>query len=702
MTAMKTNALACALTVALASLAGTLGAEELFNGRDLSGWYTWIRGRGRDADPKAVFTVRDGALHVSGEEMGAVVTEREFSDYELEVEYRFLGGEQFCGKQGKAPDSGVLFHSTGPDGGFGGIWMESLEANLIVGATGDFWGVGARGKDTVALSAKVGGETLGGKYRIHDPSGAGVYTIVGNNRVCRFDIARDWKDEVGVAPAANERPVGEWNLLKLVCDGDKVQVWLNGKLVNSGFGAKPTRGRIQLQSEGCAIEFRRVTVRDLRPALVPPQGDATAVVQGAIDAAFRAGGGTVRLGKGKWNVKALRLRSHVTLYLESGAEVAGSRNIDDYFILDDDKVEPVPRSWLSREAWELEHSCSKDNFTRSPASRWNNGLIRVLNATDAAIVGESGSVIDGRDPYDPLGEEQYRGPHGVSAINCANLVLRGYTIRNAGNWAHRIADTRNLVVDGVTCLAGHDGVHVNGCDGVRIVNCTMKTGDDCVAGFDNTGVVVRDCYLNTACSGFRFAGTGVLIEKCTLKGPAEYGFRGSLSKEDKAAGAPSGKAKRHNMLSFFTYYADGTHPVRSNAGGIVIRDCVSHGTDRYLHYNYGNERWQRGKPMTDITFERVRATGLKLPISAWGDRETPVRLRFKDCELGYDTAVRSLVIGSFVGGIEIDGLKVQGVDGPLLRLWNADAVKPALKVNGLEGVPAEVRPENGPWQVRGI
>ena len=42
------------------------------------------------------------------------------------------------------------------------------------------------------------------------------------------------------------------NCLRLVCDGDRVQVWFNGRLVNSGFGAKPTRGRLQLQNEGCA------------------------------------------------------------------------------------------------------------------------------------------------------------------------------------------------------------------------------------------------------------------------------------------------------------------------------------------------------------------------------------------------------------------------------------------------------------------
>ena len=450
---------------------------------------------------------------------------------------------------------------------------------------------------------------------------------------------------------------------------------------------------------GCAND-RRTTARF---RVQPTVGDATAAIQGEIDRAFKAGGGKVVVGRGEWSVKSLRLRSRVTLYLESGATIRGSRNPEDYFILDDDKVEPVPREWITHEAWTLEQSCSLDNFTRFPASRWNNGLIRILGAENAAIVGEKGSVIDGCNPFDPIGEELYRGPQGVSAINCKHLVLKGYTIRQTGNWAHRIADTTDLLVENVTCEAGHDGVHVNGCDDVTIRNCIMKTGDDCIAGFDNTNVLVEDCYLNTACSGFRFAGTDVNIRRCTLKGPAEYGFRGSLSKEDKAAGAPSGKAKRNNMLSFFTYYSDGTHPVRRNAGRIEISDCVSDDTDRLLHYNYGNEKWQRGKPMTDITFRNVRATRIKMPISLWGDRGVPVRLMLKDCEIGFSVPQEEFIRGAYISAVELENVKVTGgVNGPLVRLWHADECKPAVRVENAEGVGSKIVPTDADWKVKAI
>ena len=449
---------------------------------------------------------------------------------------------------------------------------------------------------------------------------------------------------------------------------------------------------------GCSCE----RAAEVSYRVQPTDGDATMAIQGEIDRAFLSGGGTVVISKGEWNVKALRLRSRVTLYLESGATIRGSRNPEDYFILDEDKVEPVPCEWITHEAWTREQSCSLDNFTRYPASRWNNGLIRLLGAEDAAIVGEAGSVIDGMNPYDPIGEEFFRGPQGISAINCKRLTLKGYTIRQTGNWAHRIADTSDLLVENVTCEAGHDGVHVNGCDNVIVRHCVCTTGDDCIAGFDNANVLVEDCFLNTACSAFRFAGTDVMIRRCTVKGPAKFGFRGSLSKEDKAAGTPSGKAPRNNTLSFFTYYADGTHPIRQNAGNILIEDCTSDDTDRLLHYNYGNERWQRGKPMTDVTFRRVKATRIKMPAAAWGDGEVPIRLVFEDCDFDFSVPVPEFIRGSAIAEVTMKNVKITGVKGPLVRLWNADVLKPDVKTKSVTGVAPDVVVAEEPWAVRGI
>jgi len=49
----------------LAILAGNGSAQkpepvELFNGQNLQGWYSWIKGRGKGVDPKEVFSVKEG------------------------------------------------------------------------------------------------------------------------------------------------------------------------------------------------------------------------------------------------------------------------------------------------------------------------------------------------------------------------------------------------------------------------------------------------------------------------------------------------------------------------------------------------------------------------------------------------------------------------------------------------------------------
>lgn len=254
------------LLVSMFALAATFaGAAELFNGHDLTGWYKYIRGQGRNHDTNSVISVKNGVIHITGTEWGALVTEKEYSDYRLKLEYRWLGTR--CGsKLNQAMDSGILFHSVGPDGGFGNCWLFSHEVNLIQGATGDFWTVSRRDRPDIALTVEVDEERQKcshGEHYIWKRGGRRV-TLTGNNRLCRYDIARDWQDSPSDRPAVNERPFGEWNEVELVCDGEKVEVFFNGKLVNAAVKAQPSRGKIQLQSEGCGIEFRNLTLVPLK------------------------------------------------------------------------------------------------------------------------------------------------------------------------------------------------------------------------------------------------------------------------------------------------------------------------------------------------------------------------------------------------------------------------------------------------------
>jgi hypothetical protein len=88
-------------------------------------------------------------------------------------------------------------------------------------------------------------------------------SISGNGRVCRCDIDRGWTDTPSAPFAVNEKPIGEWNTAELECRGDAVTCWFNGKLINQATHVKPSCGAIQLQSEGCGIEFRKILLTPL-------------------------------------------------------------------------------------------------------------------------------------------------------------------------------------------------------------------------------------------------------------------------------------------------------------------------------------------------------------------------------------------------------------------------------------------------------
>ena len=196
--------------------------------------------------------------------------------------------------------------------------------------------------------------------------------------------------------------------------------------------------------------------------------------------------------------------------------------------------------------------------------------------------------------------------------------------------------------------AGHDGIHFTTCDNITIRNCQFYTGDDCVAGFDNLNVLVEDCELNSACSAFRMGGTNVLIQRCHVYAPAKYMFRGVMRMEDKRAGILSNDAAgvkmRYNMLSLFTYYADNSVVIRNTPGNIIVRDCTVEGADRFLHFNYsGNEPWQRNRPLTSITFENIRATGIAMPLTAYGDVDEKCELILKNIDFSFTSLYNNIV-----------------------------------------------------------
>ena len=437
-------------------------------------------------------------------------------------------------------------------------------------------------------------------------------------------------------------------------------------------------------------------------AVRPVEGDATAALQKAFDDCFLAGGGRVVVGKGEYAVKGLRLRSNTTLLLKSGAVLKASRGCDDYDILARDRIEPVPEgNFAPGVVWVTPSKRKTNDHILKCASRWNNAVIRILRAKNVRIIGEPGSVVDGCDSYDPVGEEHFRGVHGISVHDSTNCVFRGYTIRNTGNWAHNVWRSSDLKFEELTILGGHDGIHFSTCDRVEIAHCTMKTGDDCVAGFDNEDVEVRGCSFNTACSAFRFGGRRILVEDCRAWGPAEYPIRNSLPKADHVSGSHGRPgAGWRTLLALFTYYSDFTIKVRSDPGDIVVRNCSVENAQRFLHYNFsGNETWQKNRPLRSIRFENVEATGLALSLCAYGDADSKLSLALKGCRLSFGKMQRELVRAAHVESLLLDGVSVEGLDGPCVRSWGDVA---APEVRDLVGAEPKVVDADVPFRVNPI
>jgi hypothetical protein len=239
---------------------------KLFNGKDLTNFYTYLRGHGKNKDPDKVFTVQDGMIRVSGQTYGCFTTEKEYENYHLTVEFKW-GQKTWPPREKAARDSGILLHCVGEDGAAGGVWMESIECQMIEGGTGDFILVGVKGRPTPSLTVEAEHRPTFSKGKERKEAffkpGAPAVTFKGG-RINWFARDPNWEDTVGFRGKHDlEKPLGEWNTLECICAGDTITNLLNGTVVNKGTKASHTKGKILFQSEGAEVFFRWIELRPL-------------------------------------------------------------------------------------------------------------------------------------------------------------------------------------------------------------------------------------------------------------------------------------------------------------------------------------------------------------------------------------------------------------------------------------------------------
>lgn len=348
----------------------------------------------------------------------------------------------------------------------------------------------------------------------------------------------------------------------------------------------------------------------------------TKELQAAIDACFLDGGGEVVVPTGRYITGTLRLRSHVTFHLTTGAILEGSTNLEDYSHFFEDTIEPI-------------EIVSDENYLKNPLiDPWYNCIIRAYNSEDIRLIGDPGSYIDGKDVYNPNGEEGYRGPHAIHYFKCRNLEFAGYTVRNSANWSHVIFGCTNIYAHNLTVFGGHDGFHTRVGTNICIEDCEFYTGDDCIAGYDNQNVVIRNCLLDCACSAMRYGGTDILVDNCRTHAPSRYGFRGSLSDAEKMASAPTLPSHRHTQHTPFLYFCDNPTFIRKTPGNIVIQNCVFDNPNSFFRLWFdGKHRWCANRTLRDITFRNCKCVGVSMPIDMFSKDGEPTTMRLIDVEI---------------------------------------------------------------------
>lgn len=245
---------------------------RLFNGTNLSGLYTFLKDTKRE-DPRAVFSITNGMIRVTGLELGYLATTQQFKDFELTVEFKW-GKAAGNWREGKARDSGIFLHATGPDGNShdgNGAFMAAIECNLFQGATGDILLIRGSDRDAKLIAPRITAFVSEDGDREGWPwcrSSGRSQTIERWGRLNWINKSRDWRDELDFRGALDvEKPYGEWNEIRCVCERDTIRIFVNGQLVNMVRDVWPSSGRILLQCEGSEIFFRKFEVRPVQRAI---------------------------------------------------------------------------------------------------------------------------------------------------------------------------------------------------------------------------------------------------------------------------------------------------------------------------------------------------------------------------------------------------------------------------------------------------
>ncbi len=228
---------------------------------------------------------------------------------------------------------------------------------------------------------------------------------------------------------------------------------------------------------------------------------STDSIQKVFDLANEIGDVTVVIPKGTYITGTIDIGG-ASIYLEKGAVLKGSSNLEDYYATDFKHNE-------MKETISLIYSECNDN-------------IRIYGEGTIDLNGSAFFDYDKREiPHycTQLSEEQlsectvtytFRPTQPIFFHKCNNIYFENITIRDASNWTMSFNDCENIHISGLTidndpAIPNNDGMHFCGCREVFIKGCNITSGDDCIALSGITdwnkaceNFVISDCIMTSS------------------------------------------------------------------------------------------------------------------------------------------------------------------------------------------------------------
>jgi polygalacturonase len=276
----------------------------------------------------------------------------------------------------------------------------------------------------------------------------------------------------------------------------------------------------------------------------------TTGIQKAVDACAKAGGGRVVFPAGRYITGPIFLRSNVHVEVPAGAVLLG--------LTDFERVPSIAGRWegIDRTVY---------------ASMFTGHDLENISITGRGVIDGQGdawwkafrvvtelrrkSGLMDREPENPPGSPlRWARPRMINLYRCKNVLISGLTVLNSPSWNIHPVLCDNIVIDQVTIISPEvapntDGIDPDSCRNMRISNCYISVGDDCI----------------TLKSGYRFQKSGrnipsenIVVTNCVF-------------------------GRGHGGVGIGSETSGGVRDV-------TVSNCVCEGTDRGLRFKTARSR----------------------------------------------------------------------------------------------------------------